>query len=69
MSTAANNERNLGAGLNNLCNDLLDRLSYAGVQTESRSRTILNIDSYDITVLIHALKEYMIKKDVYRRTP
>ena len=50
---------NLGEGLENVCRTTLRRLHYASYQTEERPRTIINVDSYQITVLIWALQDYI----------
>lgn len=50
---------NLGEGLENVCNSAMRKLQYAGHQLEERERTIINVDSYEVTALIWALSEYM----------
>ena len=50
---------NLGDGLENVCNSVMRKLRYAGHQLEERNKTIINVDSYEVTVLIWALNEYM----------
>ncbi len=50
---------NLGDGYENVCRSCLRKLHYAGHQTEERERTIINLDSYEITALIRAMSEYM----------
>ena len=50
---------NLGDGLKNVCNSAMRKLQYAGYQLEERNKTIINVDSYEVTVLIWALNEYM----------
>lgn len=50
---------NLGEGLENVCSSVLRKLHYASNQTEERTRTIINLDSYEITAMIWAMKEYM----------
>lgn len=52
-------EWNLGDGLENVCNSVMKKLHYAGHQLEERERTIINVDSYEVTALIWALNEYM----------
>lgn len=47
---------------------LLDKANYAGWQLEDKSRAILNIDSYEDTVLIYALSEYIEKHNLKRVT-
>lgn len=53
------NEWNLGNGLANVCNSCLRKLNLAGWQTETRNRTIINLDSYEITVLTWAMQKYI----------
>lgn len=55
---------NLGDGLPNVANSIRRKLSYAGHQLEERERTILNVDSYEVTVLVWALSEYMERKGI-----
>lgn len=50
---------NLGDGLENVCNSAMRKLRYTSHQLEERERTIINMDSYENTVLIWALNEYM----------
>ena len=50
---------NLDDGLENVCNSAMRKLRYASHQLEERERTIINMDSYENTVLIWALNEYM----------
>ena len=52
-------EWNLGDGLENVCNSVMRKLRYAGHQLEERNKTIINVDSYEVTALIWALSEYM----------
>jgi len=52
-------EWNLGNGLENVCSSALRKLEYAGWQLESQSRTIINVDSYEVTAMIWAMKGYM----------
>lgn len=54
-----NEKWNLGDGLENVCNSVMRKLRYASHQLEERERTIINMDSYENTVLIWALSEYM----------
>lgn len=54
-----NDAWNLGDGLENVCRSVLRKLHYAGAQTEERTRTIINLDSYEITAMIWAMNEYM----------
>ena len=54
-----NDAWNLGDGLENVCRSVLRKLYYAGAQTEERTRTIINLDSYEITAMIRAMNEYM----------
>lgn len=55
-------EWNLGSGLVNVCNSCLRKLEYAGWQTETRERTIINLDSYEITALIWAIRKYIAER-------
>lgn len=50
---------NLGDGLENVCNSVMRKLQYVGYQLEERNKTIINVDSYEVTALIWALYEYM----------
>ena len=50
---------NLGDGLENVCNSVMRKLRYASHQLEERNKTIINVDSYEVTALIWALSEYM----------
>lgn len=50
---------NLGDGYENVCRSCLRKLHYASHQTEERERTIINLDSYEITALIRAMSEYI----------
>ena len=61
------NNWNLGDGLGNVAWSLLDKANYAGWQLEQRERTIINIDSYEDTVLIYALSEYVEKHNLEKR--
>ena len=54
-----NEKWNLGDGLENVCNSVMRKLRYASHQLEEKNRTIINMDSYENTVLIWALNEYM----------
>lgn len=54
-----NGKWNLGDGLENVCNSVMRKLFYAAYQLEDRERTIINLDSYEVTVLIRSLDEYM----------
>jgi len=64
-----NGEWNLGDGLENVCNSVLSKLFYAAYQLEDRERTIINLDSYEVTVLIRSLDKYMKgeKHEDYRK--
>ena len=53
-----NQEWNLGSGLKNVIDSAMRKLRYAGHQLEDRQRTIINLDDYEVTVLIWALSEY-----------
>lgn len=50
---------NLGDGLENVCRSTMRKLHYASHQTEERERTIINLDSYEITALIWAMRDYL----------
>lgn len=50
---------NLGDGLENVCRSVLRKAHYASHQVEERSRTIINLDTYEITALIWAMNEYI----------
>ena len=56
--------RNLGDNINEVCNPLYDKISYASHQLESKSRTIINIDTYEATVLSWALEKYMRDRNI-----
>ena len=53
---------NLGDGLPNVCNSVMRKLQYAGYQLESRNRTIVNLESYEVTAMVWALTEYMKRR-------
>lgn len=55
-------EWNLGGGLANVCNSVMRKLHYAGHQLEERNRTIVNLESYEVTAMIWALAEYMKRR-------
>ena len=57
-------EWNLGDGLPNVCNSILRKLNAAGWRLEDGPRTILNVDSYEVTVMYLAVKEYMEKRGI-----
>lgn len=57
-----NEEWNLGGGLANVCNSVMRKLNYAGHQLEERSRTIVNLESCEVTAMIWALAEYMKRR-------
>lgn len=57
-------EWNLGNGLRNVCQNVMRKLNYAGWQLENRERTIINLDSYEVTALIWALDKYMKDKGI-----
>ena len=59
---AMNEEWNLGGGLANVCNSAMRKLHYAGHQLEERNRTIVNLESYEVTAMIWALTEYMKRR-------
>ena len=53
---------NLGAGLPNVCESVMRKLNGAGWRLENVPRTILNVDSYEVTVMYRAMVEYMEKR-------
>lgn len=55
-------EWNLGDGMVNVCKSVMRKLHYAGRQLEERERTIINLDSYEVTAMIWALDRYMREK-------
>ena len=57
-------EWNLGDGLPNVCESVMRKLDGAGWRLENGPRTILNVDSYEVTVMYRAMQEYMEKKYV-----
>ena len=50
---------NLGDGLENVCNSVMRKLDHAGYVLEERNRTIINLDSYEVTAMIWAMNEYI----------
>lgn len=54
-------EWNLGNGLGNVCDTIRGKLHYAShtIECNERGRTIINLDTYEVTALIWALSEYM----------
>lgn len=62
-----NEEWNLGGGLANVCNSVMRKLHYAGRQLEERNRTIVNMESYEVTAMIWALDEYMRRRQMKGR--
>ena len=62
MDKVKNELWNLGDGLPNVCNSVMRKLQYAGYQLESRNRTIVNLESYEVTAMIWALTEYMKRR-------
>ena len=50
---------NIGDGLENVCKSVMRKLHYAGHVLEERNRTIINLDSYEVTAMIWAMNEYM----------
>ena len=50
---------NLGDGLENVCNSVMRKLHHAGHVLEERNRTIINLDSYEVTAMIWAMNEYI----------
>jgi hypothetical protein len=59
---------NLGDGLENVCNSVMRKLHYADHVLEERNRTIINLDSYEVTAMIWALDDYMEGAKDERRT-
>lgn len=59
-------EWNLGGGLVNVCESIRGKLHYASNRLEciERDKTIINVDSYEVTALIWALAEYMEKHNL-----
>lgn len=57
----------LGPGLGNVAWSLLDKANSASWRLENNSRTIINIDSYESTVLIFVLSEYIEKYNLERK--
>lgn len=53
---------NLGDGLWNVCQSVMDKLNHAGYQLESRERAIINLDSYEVTALVWAMQKYMAER-------
>lgn len=50
---------NLDDGLENVCNSVIRKLYYAGHVLEERNRTIINLDSYEVTAMIWAMDDYI----------
>ena len=55
---------NLGDGIGNVCNSALRKLHRAGHQLEDRNRTIINVESYEVTAMIWAISEYMRRRKI-----
>lgn len=55
---------NLGAGLPNVCESVMHKLNGAGWRLENDPRTILNVDSYEVTAMVWAMQEYMKKRGI-----
>lgn len=53
---------NLGDGIGNVCQSVMDKLNHADYQLESRERAIINLDSYEVTVLEWAMHKYMAER-------
>lgn len=53
---------NLGNGMSYVYDSIRRKLNYASHQLEDRPRTIINMDSYENTVLIWALSEWAERK-------
>ena len=58
---------NLGDGLENVCNSVMRKLHSAGYRLEERNRTIINIDSYEVTAMIWAMNKYMHNRQFAER--
>lgn len=57
-------EWNLGDGLPNVCKSILRKLNGAGWRLEIKENTIINIESYETTVMFWAMYEYMEKRGI-----
>lgn len=57
-------EWNLGDGLPNVCKSILRKLNAAGWRLEIKENTIINIESYETTVMFWAMYEYMEKRGI-----
>ena len=55
---------NLGAGLPNVCESVMRKLNGAGWRLENGPRTIMNVDSYEVTVMYRAMQECMERKRI-----
>lgn len=55
---------NLGDGLPNVCKSILRKLNAAGWRLETKENTIINIESYETTVMFWAMYEYMEKRGI-----
>ena len=56
-------EWDLGDNIGKVYESVRKKLSYAGYQLEERDRTIINLDTYEVTVLCWALSSYFQKKE------
>ncbi len=56
-------EWNLGTGIENVIDSVTRKLHYAGHQLEEKERTIINLDTYEVTLLIRALSEYRNRRN------
>lgn len=57
-------EWDLGDNIGKVYESVQKKLNYAGYQLEDRERTIINLDSYEVTVLQWSLSSYFQKKTV-----
>lgn len=56
---------NLGDGIEFVCKSVMRKLQYAGAQLEERERTIINLDSYEVTAMIWAMDKYMHSRKMW----
>lgn len=55
---------NLGDGLQNVCESVMRKLNGASWRLENGPRTIMNVESYEVTVMVRAMQEYMEKRGI-----
>lgn len=55
---------NLGDGLQNVCESVMRKLNGAGWRLENGPRTIMNVDTYEVTVMVWAMRDYMEKRGI-----